>query len=526
MLSERNTDRARRRLRRSQWGLRTLLAAVTLTACGLASWRVWIAPLREEAGAIARLEHLGAKIETVAAGPDWFRKLPGQGGHRHATVVWLNYATKPMTDDDLLLPSKLPRLRELHFRDKVTRPALQALERLPELRELSLAGTGVTDAELPLLIEMPQLERVSLGPHVTLRGREELADACPELDCGGFAESLYRLASAEATNLSPRELIYEFEVAARWKLACARYKSNPGQSQTAALEQLAAKYEQVLPKVAAFARYTAAVRCALARTRARIAERQQDHRTAMRENKQAAVFATEARDLTWRAYDSGLDLPRELVHTLDRWAEAHVAVARAERDHAAELAVRQSHAADLQRLRERVETLYKRASRGGEADVHALVVLANVLADAEVARLAKDRERQLEALRQAREFAPLLRGALERCFEAEVLTVPSFFWCTEQIFQAERLAADSQQDFTAVNVVRREWARVAFEWWRRLQLGPQVDFVSADGMAISNCLYACYRLEQEGQPFLDRPHGALYDELGPGFVPESRNYRP
>ena len=98
-----------------------------------------------------------------------------------------------LTDAALADITDLPELAELRLRTtRVTDPGVKALGRFPKLKRLDLQGAPVTDAVLPALAALPELEYLGLaGAKVTDDGLKHLTAAPKlwELDLGGTAVS-------------------------------------------------------------------------------------------------------------------------------------------------------------------------------------------------------------------------------------------------------------------------------------------------------------------------------------------------
>jgi len=505
-----NSHATARRPSPFQWHLRTLLCVLTVIALALAGWRAWLTQLREEAVVIERLRRLGASVRTVAAGPSWLQQAPGFR-YRHATVVHLDVSQKPILDDDLTSLSKLPRLRELRFKDRVNLATLQRLQDFPELAEVSLAGTNVTDADLHFLQDMRQLKSVALGNQVTLRGLEGLADARPDLNCGSYAESLYKLGFDEARGLEPEVVVYDFEVAAQWKLGCARLKPNPRQAELAAVQQLARNYEQLLRQATGSRRFTSVVACALASARMKLLTMAGDEDARLRESRNAVAAASEARDQSWRAYESNVQLVRGVLHALDLCWNTQATAAEIQGDTAAKLAALQSYARDLRRLQQQVAARYKQSRRGGEADRHFSVELACALADAELAASKGDQKRY--TIFDRAQFAAYFLPRTFEAFAGPILVGPEFFQSHELLRRFEEESALARNDMLEATLARARWSSFLADWCGRLQRFPQLDFRKPQATLISMCLCATDRIEREGRPFFERQLGQFYDDL-------------
>ena len=56
-----------------QFSLRTLLIAVTLVACLLMAWRVYVEPYRRQRETMALIKELGGSYKAEPGGPEWMR---------------------------------------------------------------------------------------------------------------------------------------------------------------------------------------------------------------------------------------------------------------------------------------------------------------------------------------------------------------------------------------------------------------------------------------------------------------------
>jgi hypothetical protein len=99
-------------------------------------------------------------------------------------LVWLDLSRTGVTDAGLAVLAEMPRLRRLDLRGTAIGDAgVEALAGLRALETLSLYGTGVTDAGLSRLSELRRLSRLYLGgTAVTEAGLERLREARPDLE--------------------------------------------------------------------------------------------------------------------------------------------------------------------------------------------------------------------------------------------------------------------------------------------------------------------------------------------------------
>jgi len=118
-----------RTLRDRRWlsfSLRSLLLVMTVTAIGLG---LYVKRLRDRKAAIATIEKLNGVTGHKYLGPAWLRKLVGDDKYFY-DPAGVHFNTQPsLTDDEL-------------------RQVVRHLEKFARLRDLTLAGSGVTDAGL------------------------------------------------------------------------------------------------------------------------------------------------------------------------------------------------------------------------------------------------------------------------------------------------------------------------------------------------------------------------------------------
>ncbi len=116
-----------------------------------------------------------AAIAGTDFGDAELRKLAAVG----EDLVWLDLSRTGVTDAGLKVVAEMPNLERLDLRGTaVGDEGVRTLAGLPKLETLGLYGTGVTDAGLEALQELPSLERVYLGgTSVTEAGREAMRQA-------------------------------------------------------------------------------------------------------------------------------------------------------------------------------------------------------------------------------------------------------------------------------------------------------------------------------------------------------------
>lgn len=122
----------------------------------------------DEAAAIAAIQKLGGKVE-----------FEGDGTERRVFKVYL-HSTK-VTDDDLAMLKKLPKLRNLFLgKTQISDAGLEHLEKSAELQTLSLNSTHVTDAGLQSLNWLKNLKTLNLQEtQVTPAGAAQLRKSLP-----------------------------------------------------------------------------------------------------------------------------------------------------------------------------------------------------------------------------------------------------------------------------------------------------------------------------------------------------------
>src|SRR5690349_2952976 len=131
----------RRSIRLLQFRLRTLFVIVTGAALCLGLWISWIAPARQQAQVVRRIEALGGSVSykdrfdpPVRA---WLSSMPVDYV-AHVVSVELNQTL--VTAGDLTMLQLLPHLESLSLEHaSVTDDPLAELTRLPHLQKLSLA---------------------------------------------------------------------------------------------------------------------------------------------------------------------------------------------------------------------------------------------------------------------------------------------------------------------------------------------------------------------------------------------------
>lgn len=128
----------------------------------------------------------GGDHRTVAATRDWDEIVRALAEHPTAQL----FAEGQMTDEVLARVARLEGLEALSLAGswRVSDEGVRHLARAAALTRLDLSGTGITDAALDVLRDLPRLERLSLaGTAISDAGAARLAH-CPQLeqvDLGG-----------------------------------------------------------------------------------------------------------------------------------------------------------------------------------------------------------------------------------------------------------------------------------------------------------------------------------------------------
>jgi hypothetical protein len=158
------------------YSLRLLLAAVTAAAGVLAFWRAYVYPYRVQIDAMQVFGDCGGTVVTRPAGPGWLRPLLGE--ETMQTIVRVDLANCPVTDDCLAWLRRLPDLEEFRVGTSTPGVAIPTIERtLDNAEYLNLMGTRVTDAGLRHLAHCRQLETLFLqGTRVTNDGLHPLKE--------------------------------------------------------------------------------------------------------------------------------------------------------------------------------------------------------------------------------------------------------------------------------------------------------------------------------------------------------------
>jgi hypothetical protein len=176
------------RLRWYQYSLRSLFVLTVLVAIA-GSWYAWKRQQVERQRAVVKLvEELGGEVEydyqrsslgtfipnAEPPGPAWLRSLLGDDFFANVTgVVGLTYTEISDAKSEYFLErlKGSPQLKELSLGGtQVTDAVLEHLKRLPQLKTLNLGGAQVTDAGIELLKGLPQLKEqwTALSPRGTV----------------------------------------------------------------------------------------------------------------------------------------------------------------------------------------------------------------------------------------------------------------------------------------------------------------------------------------------------------------------
>jgi hypothetical protein len=174
---------------------RPLLLLLAIAAAVLSAPLVAVRPRPSVGETLARLDTLGGTVEVDETRPD--RPIVAVDLHGSSArdeemrllgdlpdLRQLNLAATAVTDAGLVYVAQLRHLRGLNLNlTRVDDEGLPLLAGLSELRELSLAGCKVTDAVVEFVERLPRLERVNLyGTGVGDGGIRGLAAARPTLE--------------------------------------------------------------------------------------------------------------------------------------------------------------------------------------------------------------------------------------------------------------------------------------------------------------------------------------------------------
>lgn len=172
------SDFIRHRFRLS---FRSLLVMITATAillslCGsqlsrIRRQRVAVRSVIAAGGEVYYQNHreLGADLIKSRNGwilPSWIAEVLGQDAVFN--VAWVSFADVDLSGDDALANVQLDQFTDLNFNgSKIGDRALERIAANPNLRELDLSCTGMSDAKLAAISNMVGLETLYLNNHLT-----------------------------------------------------------------------------------------------------------------------------------------------------------------------------------------------------------------------------------------------------------------------------------------------------------------------------------------------------------------------
>jgi len=486
-----------------------------------------------EQAAIRRLKELGAEVVTEAMPASWLEGLLA-GGEKveHAVAVALD------AEASLLGIPPMPGLRAPKT-SEVCEETCLLLERLPNLRKLSLMGQPIGDRELRHLSTLRNLNTVILaGTQVTIGGVEKLADACPDIDIDvGVAEPLYRETQRmfEANILGYGQAVYRFQKAAEWKLACASFKSEDAKA--AAYEQLASCLERLgtyqkrvnaAPRTAGTYRpqEIAYVQCAMWQARVRSGLAEGRRREALRASKAGAQEALRLIPPAWRkspavptggavAQWGGLRGPVPMILALEMSTNIEVARAELSGDRDAVVDVLQSYVSNLEKVRRHIEPLYNQALPGGAGQKWIAAKAWLQDARARLARRLGNRDREVRILSEAEADATHMREIAEAAYQCGVVTLDLRLTLHEKANAMEASLRRALGDETAEDEVRQRHAGFIETLWHKAYAGVLFDAWSHDDVHLARCLHATERLRRRGRELYESPVAEIeYDYNG------------
>jgi len=172
------SDFVRHRFRLS---FRSLLVMITATAILLSLCGSQLSRIRRQSVAVRSViaaggvvqyrtnDELGPDLITSRDGwllPSWIVELLGQDAVFN--VAWVSFADVDLSGDDALANVHLDQFTDLNFRgSKIGDRALERIAANPNLRELDLSCTGLSDAKLAAISNMVGLETLYLANHLT-----------------------------------------------------------------------------------------------------------------------------------------------------------------------------------------------------------------------------------------------------------------------------------------------------------------------------------------------------------------------
>ena len=160
------SDRSRWRLRRLvQFRLRSMLILMTVTAVGLAVYRGYAVPYRQQYEAGKALVGKGATLQWRPLQPAWLLKTLSLAidGAVLQDCIAVHGEYSQIGDKDLANLRHMPRLERLYLAGtKVTDEGLRHVEGLEHLKRLSLWGTQITDEGLRPVGRLRALEALDI----------------------------------------------------------------------------------------------------------------------------------------------------------------------------------------------------------------------------------------------------------------------------------------------------------------------------------------------------------------------------
>ncbi|MFC1596696.1 leucine-rich repeat domain-containing protein [Planctomycetota bacterium] len=154
----------RRKRRRFQYSLRTLLVVMLLVSIGMSWLAVRRHRVRRQREAVEAIKELGGRVQSEEGTqvPPWLRELLGDDFF-FLKVHTIDLNATPVTGARLEHLKGLKYLRMLDLNGtQVTDAGLEHLKGMTSLQELNLNGTQVTDAGLEHLKRLTSLKRLWL----------------------------------------------------------------------------------------------------------------------------------------------------------------------------------------------------------------------------------------------------------------------------------------------------------------------------------------------------------------------------
>ena len=169
-MAAQQNDTPKRRRRRFQYSLRTLLLLVLLVSVGFSCLAVKFGRVRKRRELVAALELRGVTIRYAyevdrsshPPGPEWLRAILGDDFFAEVDAVYADHIG--LTDEDLAEVSELTGLSALSVSGgQITDAGLKHLKGLANLRILYLSNTQVTDSGLEQLKGLTALDGLDLS---------------------------------------------------------------------------------------------------------------------------------------------------------------------------------------------------------------------------------------------------------------------------------------------------------------------------------------------------------------------------